>query len=405
MQLLATRPAARAGAVRASRLPLFVMVFAFVGTLVSMEDARAEALRIETSPSGELFPAIELSQSSASGDAAVGNGLLRVHVDGDGRERALRLTVTTDGLRQPSVIEAVLHERMLLRPRLEWDIDALRGMSAARTQVLHVTVEREGLPRIERQLDVRVHPLDEALYFVRDGDARIDLGSTFAAWVDPHDAVVDELLALAEAEAMLDRRPGNDRDTRLRQARAIWIALERRGIRYSSEGAGISQGPVIYSQRVRLLADSWNERVANCLDGSVLIASALERLGMRSLLVLVPGHAFVGFYSDDDSNHAEFIETTLLGRHHDEHMPAEQARARADDGFDAARRAGMQSYRRAAAKLDGRHRPNYAVIDISTARSYGIMPIAAGRRAGMADATREPAPSPSARTPHRGVPP
>lgn len=405
MQLLATRPAARARAVRARWRPLITVLAVLACALPPALRADDAALRVELSPAGEMFPAIELSQSDLGADATVGNGLLRIHVKGDGRARALRLTVDTQGLREPSVLEATLHERALLRPRLEWDVAALRKLAQARMQTLHVTVERDGLPLIEKRVDVRVHPLDEALYFVRDGDARIDLGSAFAAWVDPHDAVVDELLALAETEAMLDRRASTDRNARLQQARAIWIALERHGMRYSTDGAGISQGPVIYSQRVRLLADSWNERVANCLDGSVLIASALERLGMRTLLVLVPGHAFVGFYTDDDDNHAEFLETTLLGHRRAEGDSAHERRVLAAAAFEAARRAGMQSYRRAAAKLDGRHRPHYAIIDISTARGYGIMPIAAGWRAGLAGATHDPAPSPSARTPLRGTSP
>lgn len=393
MQLLATRPAARARADRPGRAPptivLFVIACAVMATSVR---AAGEPVRVELSPAGEVFPALELSQSTAAGDATVGNGLLRIHVEGDGHERALRVTVDTPGLIAPSVIDTRVRDRTALRPRLEWDVDALRTLASARRQTLLVTIEREGLPILTRQLEVRVHPLDEALYFVREGDARIDLGFAFAAWVDPHDAVVDEMLALAGDEALPERAPDRSREARLRQARAIWNALERRGLRYSSDGAGISQGPVIYSQRVRLLAQSWNDRVANCLDGSVLIASALERLGMRTLLVLVPGHAFVGFYTDDEANHAEFLETTLLGQ-----------RGGAD--FDAARRAGMQSYRRAAAKLDGRHRPHYAVVDISTARSYGIMPIAAGWRAGTVGAAGDPAPPRPASTPLRSATP
>jgi hypothetical protein len=133
---------------------------------------------------------------------------------------------------------------------------------------------------------------------------------------------------------------------------------------------------------VRLLSSTWNDRVANCLDGSVLIASALERLGIGSFLVLVPGHAFVGFYADKDRREAEFLETTLLGFQKPVDASREdaiQVRRRAIAGFDAARRAGRERYRLAVPKLDGRHRPDYALIDISTARAYGIMPLAVGR--------------------------
>jgi len=348
------------------------MICAGVLMLVSMA-ARAIEWRIEVTPAGELFPALELSQASTDVVADAGNGLLRVHLEGAAHEQRARVTVATAGLVAPTVLDVAWTGARVLRPRLDWDVHALRALSVARMQELEVTIERDGAQKLVQRVPVRVHPLDEALYFVRDGDARIDLGFAFAAWVDPFDPVVDELIALAGIDARGSSVDG------VAAARAIWIALERRGLRYADDGAGISQGPVIYSQRVRLLADTWSERVANCLDGSVLIASALERLGIRSMLVLVPGHAFVGFEADADARAVEFLETTLLG--HDaragDRGGAFESRARA--GFAAALAAGRASYRRAASRLDGRHRPNYAIIDISTARSYGIMPLAVGR--------------------------
>lgn len=397
MQPLATRSIARGRPARAA--PALFRTILFLVALVGATSAGAYALEwnVDLSPAGELFPALELSQSAAA-DTAAGNGLLRVRIAGDGSARAVRLTVTTAGLVAPSVIEAEVSTDTVLRPRLHWDVGALRELTSARRQTLHVTLERAGVPALERRIEVRVHPLDEALYFVRDGEARIDLGWAFAAWVDPQDPVVDEVLDLARAAGDIDLARAADRDARLAQARAIWVALEHRGLRYSNEGAGISQGPVIFSQRVRLLADTWHDRVANCLDGSVLIASALERLGVRTMLVLVPGHAFVGFYTDAGTRHAEFLETTLLGhgapqgsRNGPESALQFEVRARA--GFEAARAAGQARYQRSAARLDGRHRPNYAVIDISTARTYGIMPLAVGR----GDSTRDaPAASPLA---------
>ena len=405
MQPLATRPAARACAAWTSRFTLLIVL----AVVAALAPARARALdwSVEVTPAGELFPALELSQArSAEASGSRGNGLLRVRIVGDGELRRVRLTVDTDGLVAPTVVEAELDRELVLRPRLDWDIARLRARNSARSQPLRLTLAGDGLPTETRSIEVRVHPLDEALYFVRDGAARIDLGWAFAAWVDPQDPVVDELLALARSDSEVVFEPLADREGRLAQAQAIWVALERRGLRYADEAAGISQGPVIYSQRVRLLADTWSERVANCLDGSVLIASALERLGIRTVLVLVPGHAFVGFHTDAAGGHVEFLETTLLGHHAppaSASVPESRAQlvARARDGFEAARHAGKTRYRRAASRLDGRHRPNYAVIDISTARSYGIMPLAVGRHAGTSNASFAP-PAPAPARSHQG---
>jgi len=356
----------------------------------------AMTVEVETTPAGELFPALELSQGERQGvDAGQGNGLLRIRLGDVRMPHDVRLTVSTEGLRHASVIETRISGDTVLRPKLDWDTEALLQLRQPRRQTLRVSVSARGMKMLEREVQLDVHPLDEAVYFVREGDARIDLGWAFAAWVDPQDPVVDHLLELAGIHAE-ESLPG-DRPARLGLARKLWVALEQRGLRYAEEGAGLSQGPVIYSQRVRLLSDTWNDRVANCLDGSVLIASVLERLGIGSFLVLVPGHAFVGFYVDGERREAEFLETTLLGFRkppgHDAESAA-QVRQRALPGFEAARRAGRARYRTVVTKLDGRHRPDYALIDISTARAYGIMPLAVGRRGNPASspvATSTPA--------------
>jgi hypothetical protein len=384
------------------RIDLRLFALAFGASVLWMNCAQgAMQIAIETTPPGEVFPAIELSQRGLSADAATGTGLLRLRLNSGSQSHDIRVTLTTDGLRAPTVLEMRLDGERVLRPRLDWNLEQLQDLRAPRKQSLHVKIEGPDFNMIERSVEVRVHPLDEALYFVRDGSAQIDLGWTFAAWVDPQHPVVDELLALAGISAEEQLAPATDRRSRLRQAKAIWTALEKRGLRYSNDGAGITQGPSMFSQRVRLLSSTWNDRVANCLDGSVLIASAMERLGMRSLLVLVPGHAFVGFYADPQLGEAEFLETTILGQRvtslrREGAEDALSIEARAAIGFEAALDAGRTSYRKAAPRLDGKHRPNYAIIDISTARTYGIMPLTVGRgdSVGQASAVTFPAVDP-----------
>jgi hypothetical protein len=354
-------------------------------TTLWLASAQVMALTVdlESTPAGDVFPALELSQPVANGlDSAQGNGLVRIHIGDVRKAQDIQVTLSTAGLLEPTVIAAHISTDTLLRPRLAWDATALLALKHPRKQVVQVTLTGAGMPTIERRFELNVHPLDEALYFVREGNARIDLGWAFAAWVDPQDPVIDSFLELAGIDADEVASAPRTRAQRLQLVRALWIALERRGLRYADEGAGLSQGPVIYSQRVRLLSSTWNDRVANCLDGSVLIASALERLDIGSFLVLVPGHAFVGFYADKNRHEAEFLETTLLGFRKPVDASSEdggQIRRRAVAGFDAARRAGRERYRLAVPKLDGRHRPDYALIDISTARAYGIMPLAVGR--------------------------
>jgi hypothetical protein len=137
---------------------------------------------------------------------------------------------------------------------------------------------------------------------------------------------------------------------------------------------------------VQLPAQTWSERSATCIDGSVLIASVLQRIGLRSFLVLVPGHAFVGFYTDAGATQAAYLETTLLGAPPPRlaTLPGfaaglDPAIGRSLDlaGFAAALESGRRRYARAATHFDRSHRPDYVLIDIAEARAFGIAPIEA----------------------------
>lgn len=353
---------------------------------------RAFDWQVDVTPAGELFPALQLSQSPRprAGGFGDGDGLVSVSVRGDDLPRRLRLRIDTPGLRRPVALEADVEagaHRIDLHPRLEWDTTWLRALDGTREQPLRLSLEADGVTRTHR-VDVRVHALDDAPYYVREGRDRVDLGWAFAGYVDPHDAVVDEILADARANDAGFERGGD-----LHRVGAVWAALERRGLRYDAGDPALSRGPVVWSQRVRLPAVIWRDRRANCIDSSVLIAAVLERLGMRALIVLVPGHAFVGYR---DGDRAEYFETTLLG------APRGNSTGSAATNFAAARAAGHARWRRVAARLDGRHGPDYALIDIGIARAYGIIPLGAGERASRHPSEAAPAPAGSSR--QRGLP-
>ena len=345
--------------------------------VVSRVHAAVLAWTVEITPDGELFPVLDLSQRPPKSSAAPGggNGLVIVRVHGDDTPRHLRLVVSTPGLRAPALVEADIARRgtVELRPRLDWDTEYIEALRAPNHQPLRVSLVASGLRAEAREVAVRVHPLDDALYFVREGKDRVDLGWVFAAYVNPADPIVDEIVADARGIDDDFDRPAASADDRLRRVLSIWTALVRHGLLYAAGDPALSRGPVIYSQRVRLLADVWRERRANCLDGSVLIASVLERIGIPAFIALVPGHAFVGYRADAD--HIEFLETTLLGDEARSHVPdVEDDALAAAANFEAARDAGRERWRRVSPRFQRQHGPDYALIDIGAARSYGIIP-------------------------------
>ena len=341
-------------------------------------------------PYGKVFPALELSQArrpdAAASDRVLGNGsgLIAVRVRARRADERVILSIAVPELGAPQRFGATLTEagaEYELHPPLAWDPANLRRLGVARTTHMGFTLERDGAADT-RDVAISLRPLDEALYFVRDGRDSADLGWIFAAYVNEHDAVVDEILDAARASGIVENFAAADTNSIYRQAWAVWHALAAHGIRYSGADPAIERGPHVFSQRVRFLRETWRDASANCVDGSVLIASVLQRIGLSTFLVLVPGHAFVGFTAGE--NETAYLETTLLGAHVELLAKSPAFAADRDDdaarraslaSFSAALRAGAARHAQAAAKLDGKHRPDYAVIDISAARAFGIQPI------------------------------
>lgn len=109
----------------------------------------------------------------------------------------------------------------------------------------------------------------------------------------------------------------------IQQVYAFWKLLRDKGISYSTITNVSSKDKEVNSQRIRLLEDVIDETQANCIDGTALFASCLEKISIPSQLILVPGHAFLGYYvplvstgqngEKKTFNQQFYLETTLLG--------------------------------------------------------------------------------------------
>src|SRR5690606_10095817 len=146
---------------------------------------------------------------------------------------------------------------------------------------------------------------------------------------------------------------------------AIWTALHRRGITYSNIASTTPQQNVL-AQHVRFVDGSIVSTQANCVDGSVLFASVLRKIGIQSYLVLVPGHCYVAYQADpNDPTSIIGVETTML---------ASKSRTAFADAIGQASSHGEVSLARNAEKFSD---PNsgYMLVDLDAARNLGIMPL------------------------------
>jgi S1-C subfamily serine protease len=148
---------------------------------------------------------------------------------------------------------------------------------------------------------------------------------------------------------------GGSPGQRLQSMALIWQDLVGRGLRYQNLTAASWA-----AQRCRLVHESLGTANANCIDGTVLLASFFEAIAIESYIVLLPGHALL---CADQGDQFVFIETTALGAsgqrdprtRHDDEFATLRATAKIFQGadihsFEDACDAGMQAVDEAVRK-------------------------------------------------------
>src|SRR4051812_37943264 len=142
-----------------------------------------------------------------------------------------------------------------------------------------------------------------------------------ASWVTPHAPEIEKILASAKDRMAGHRLPGyenwknaadQERSTEL-QARAIFNAVKQQGVSYVKSSMTFGGNPDV-SQRIRMPKESLTDNSANCIDGVVTFASLFENLAMDPVVVLVPGHAYVGVRVAQGSDKYLFIDTAQVAR-------------------------------------------------------------------------------------------
>ena len=218
----------------------------------------------------------------------------------------------------------------------------------------------------------------------------------YAAYVNENHPELDRILQEALATKIIDNFNGyqsNDPTEVVKQVFAIWAALQKHGIQYSSVTETPGGSSLVNSQYVRFLEQSISMTQANCVDGTVLFASLLRKVGINPALVTHPDHMYLAFNlnnsDDEDEQELMGLETTVIGASEVEESNSElpgavanveeqlsdQVRgSKAWKSFVSAVLAGENDLDENDDKFDAGD-PNWQIIDVADARDKGIMPI------------------------------
>ncbi|KAF5075776.1 hypothetical protein [Methanoculleus horonobensis] len=240
---------------------------------------------------------------------------------------------------------------------------------------------------------ITFYPMNQMVWAIEDSNGTVGIyHGLIAAFVTPQSSGVTELLATAKERATSDvderyafyglersfsgySSPGslatyNDtRNYTTLQIKAIYNALK-----YDYNFSYVSV-PVAFgigdSQRVSPPDESLARGSANCIDGAVLFASAIEAIGMRPYIIITPNHAYVAWDTDVSGTGIDALETTWIS---DYNFEEAYDVGRAELAEDATR---MELYQ-SLLGLDV-SREEYSsmciLVDIDWLRPQGILPM------------------------------
>ena len=235
------------------------------------------------------------------------------------KPRNLRISVGAPGVTETTTRTVVAMpgkpERLGFTPPLA-AAAGLAALTAPRATQFDVRVEDTATREVlfEQSLPAQILPRSYLPTAEKLGDSRrVTLHNT-AAWVTPNVPAVEEFLTAAKKR--LVKRPafaGEQRDT-VEQVQAIYDELKARGVSYVMDpDVGTDR---FLGQRTRLPAEILASTNAQCLEGTILFAALLEAIGLKPILVFVPGHAFVGWHATAKDGVPAgtplFLETTMI---------------------------------------------------------------------------------------------
>ena len=233
-----------------------------------------------------------------------GSGVLGVRLRSPKDTASVRVTISSDLILEPSVFSGTLAsqgEEYRINPNLKFKYATLIQNKQALPVDVTYRVEIDEQPVEEKTETIVLRSINDCPRMIVDGKSVTDVRFMFAAYVNEQHPFVEKVLREALDEGIVDSfsgyQSGETADV-YGQVYALWKALSKRDVRYSNITATAAASEKVHSQHVRLIDESINNAQANCVDGSVLFASLLRKVGIEPYLVLIPGHCYVAFQVD-----------------------------------------------------------------------------------------------------------
>lgn len=193
-----------------------------------------------------------------------------------------------------------------------WTVDRIGPGETLRLKNVDLDVDPAYLDHLDEAergvLTLRLRHKDELLHqhdhvlrvLARDEwGGMSDMGELLPAFVTPNDPSLAVTLRTAATllgqhghSTALDGYQSRDPNRAYLLAASLWSAIGGQSLIYANPPGSFERT----GQKTRRVATILNDRLATCLDTSLLFASGLEAIGLNPVLIMTKGHCFAGVW-------------------------------------------------------------------------------------------------------------
>lgn len=205
-------------------------------------------------------------------------------------------------------------QSMNFMPKINWNYKNLTKLqSSVPLNIKFRLIDPVTGLKTEKISTINLRSINDCLRFDDKGN---DVRFMYTAYVNEDHPEIDKILREALNTKMVKEFKGYQGTTQevLLEVAAIFRVLHDRGFQYSNitSNSGVDEGDMS-SQSIRTFENAIKTNQANCVDGTVVFASILKKIGITPLIITKPGHCYLGFYTtDEDNSEPNFLETTAI---------------------------------------------------------------------------------------------
>jgi len=268
----------------------------------------------------QIYPSLVLGINHRLPDddyEADSTSLLTVSVTSPASNAVLKIVVDSTLLNYTTTTQIVLPHigsRYKFRPNVKWRYDELYKIKrhGSIDATIHCVIDDEEVD--VKNLHLNYRSANECLLSLRDSAGKVhDFRWMFAAYVDEDSPYIDEILSGMLEQGVVNRIVGYQQGSKMvaSQVEAIWYYVLEHGISYAS--ISTTSSPTLHAnvQHIRFFEEVYKLRQANCIDACVFFASVMRKIGLKPVIFVIPGHAYLGYYTDKNRKNIKLLETTI----------------------------------------------------------------------------------------------